>query len=174
MIPVQNYFIIKILYFQASVNNFMNTNPDLKTKVLMAARDNGISSILFRNVMAKKFGLNLTESVCLTLLGVKGVSTPTELAKFTGLTSGSTTTMLDRLEKKKIIKRKFNPNDRRGVLIEIDEKYAKDAQKLVTGIQKAHKDLIDSYSDKELEVIADFLTRFTENVNTEAKKIEGE
>lgn len=138
----------------------------------MAARDNGISSILFRNAMAKKFGLNLTESLCLTILGVEGVCTPTEISKFVGLTTGSTTTMLDRLEKKNIIKRKSNPDDRRGVLIEINEQYAKDAQKLVTGIQKAHKELIESYSDKELEIIEDFLNKFTGNIKEETKRIE--
>ena len=147
----------------------MNSNQDLKFKVLVAARDNGIASILFRNALAKKLGLNLTESLCLTILGVTGISTPTEIAKFTGLTSGSTTTMLDRLEKKNFIKRKSNPGDRRGVLIEIDGKYAKTAQKLVSGIQKAHNELIASYTDAELKIIEDFLIRFTGNVNEETK-----
>lgn len=144
----------------------------LEQNVLLAARDNGISSILFRNALAKKLGLNLTESLCLTLLGIKSVSTPTELAKYTGLTTGSTTTMLDRLEKKKFIKRKSNPNDRRGVLIEIDETYALTAQKLISGIQKAHRELITKYSAKELEIITGFLTKFTDNIDRQTEEIE--
>ncbi|MEP7103180.1 MAG: MarR family transcriptional regulator [Candidatus Dojkabacteria bacterium] len=150
----------------------MNGNEDLKFNVLMAARDNGISSVLFRNAMGKKLGLNLTESVCLTLLGIKSVSTPTEIAQYTGLTSGSTTTMLDRLEKKNFIRRKANPNDRRGVLVEINEEYSKIAFPLVAGVQKAHKELIDKYSDTELKVIADFLVGFTKNMVEETKKID--
>ncbi len=150
----------------------MVSKEKLKIKVLMAARDNGISSILFRNALAKKLGLNLTESLCLTILGVSGTSTPTEIAKFTGLTSGSTTTMLDRLEKRKFIKRKSNPDDRRGVLIEVNDQYAKQAQKLVSGIQKAHRELIDSYSEAELKIIEDFLTRFTKNICAHTKKVE--
>jgi DNA-binding MarR family transcriptional regulator len=150
----------------------MSLNIDLQTQVLMAARDYGISTVLFRNAMAKKFELNLTESVCLTLLGTKVNVTPTEIARFTGLTTGATTTMLDRLEKKDIIRRKQNPDDRRGVIIEATEEYTAAAKQLVTGVQKAHHELIDSYSDKELKVIADFLKRFTNNVIEHTKIID--
>jgi len=152
----------------------MHSRKDLQFEVLTAARDLGIGTILFRNTLAKRLGLNLTESLCLTMLGIKGISTPTELARYTGLTTGSTTAMLDRLEKRNFIRRRPNPNDRRGVIIEIDEHYAKIAQELVAGIQKAHRDLIARYSPAELEVIEDFLKRFTENMSVHADRIEGE
>lgn len=146
---------------------------DLRKEVLFAASQNGINSILFRNALSRKQGLNVTESMCLSLLGIKGISTPTELARYTGLTTGSTTTLLDRLEKKGIIKRKPNPKDRRGVLIEIDEDYAKGSKELVAGIQKSHHELIASYTDDELRVIVDFLSRFTKNIVEHTKKLEG-
>ena len=145
---------------------------NLKQQVFLAARDYGISSVLFRNAIGRKLGLNITDYECLSFLTIKGTATPTELAHYTGLTSGSATTMLDRLEERGFIKRKNNPNDRRGVLIEINKEYSEEASKLVAGIQKANNELIDSYSDKELEVIVDFLTRFTNNVTEETKKIE--
>ncbi len=140
--------------------------------VLMAARDQGISSVLFRNAMGRKLSLNITDSECLSLVTIKGTSTPTELARYTGLTTGSTTAMLDRLEKAKFITRKPNPSDRRGVLIEVNERSRNIIDPLVADIQKAHKQLLSSYSPKELEIIADFLTRFTENVKEQTKKIE--
>ena len=80
--------------------------------------------------------------------------------------------MLDRLEKGKFIRRKPNPKDRRGVLIEINKRWAETAGPLVAGVQKAHKELIANYTDKDLETIADFLTRFTENVKEQIKMIE--
>ncbi len=150
----------------------MNLDKDLARQVIMAAREQGISSVLFRNAIGKKLGLNVTDSECLSLLSIRGISTPTELARFTGLTTGSTTTMLDRLEKAKFIRRKPNPKDRRSVLIEINEQWAETARPLVIGVQKAHNELIASYSDKELEIIADFLTRFTKNVKEYTKTIE--
>lgn len=142
----------------------MSTRTNLTQKVFAATRDQGLSSILFRNAIAHKLGLNIAESGCMSLLGIKGASTPTEISKFTGLTSGATTTMLDRLEAKGFIVRKRNPNDRRGVVIEVDQKYSKLAGPLVAGVQKANRELIESYTDAELETIADFLVRFTGNV----------
>ena len=38
---------------------------------------------------------------------------------------------------------------------------------------QAHADLIARYSDTELETIADFLTRFTDNVKAQTAVIEG-
>lgn len=150
----------------------MESKPDLKTQVMIAARENGISAVLFRNAIARKLGLNITDSECLTLLSIKGTSTPTELARYTGLTTGSTTAMLDRLEKAGFIRRRPNPKDRRGVLIEIAEKWQEAAGPVVAGVQAAHAELISSYSDEELETIVDFLTRFTRNVVEHTRLIE--
>lgn len=150
----------------------MNNKKDLEVKVLMAAAENGMSAVLFRNATGRKLGLNITDSECLSLLTIKGISTPTELARYTGLTTGSTTAMLDRLEKAKFIIRKPNPKDRRGVLIEINKDSTKKTKPLVAGIQQAHKDLIASYSEAELTTIVDFLSRFTKNVQEHTEKIE--
>lgn len=150
----------------------MDSKRDLEMQVIIAARENGISSVLFRNAIGRKLGLNSTDSECLSLLSIKGISTPTELARYTGLTSGSTTAMLDRLEKAEFIRRKPNPQDRRGVLIEINKKWTETVGPMVAGSQKAQGELIASYSDKELETIADFLTRFTKNVIESTRMIE--
>ena len=149
----------------------MDLKKELQKQVFISAREQGISSVLFRNATGRKLRLNVTESECLSLLTIKGTSSPTELARYTGLTTGSTTAMLDRLEKANFIRRKPNPNDRRGVLIEINKHYTEKAEPLVAGIQKAHNELIASYSKKELETIVDFLTRFTKNVKEHTEKI---
>lgn len=149
----------------------MKSKQELEQQVFMAARDQGISSVLFRNAIARRLGLNATDSECLSFLGIKGTSSPTELARYTGLTSGSTTAMLDRLEKAGYIRRIPNPNDRRGSLIELDPRYGEVAMPLVAGVQKAHKELLASYTPQELAVIADFLTRFTRNVTDQTETI---
>ncbi|NJK78633.1 MAG: MarR family transcriptional regulator [Chloroflexaceae bacterium] len=150
----------------------MNVKRDLETQVLMAARESNISSILFRNAISRKLGLVSTDSECLSLLSIKGVSTPKDIARFTGLTTGSTTAMLDRLEKAKFIKRRPNPADRRGVLVEINEQWTKTVGPLVEEIQQAQAELIASYSDNDLATIADFLIRFANNVKAYTHRIE--
>lgn len=150
------------------------SKKDLEKQLFIAAREQGISSVLFRNALGRRLGLSITDWECLGFLTIKGTSTPTELAHYTGLTTGSATTMLDRLEKAQLIRRKPNPQDRRGVLIEVNEETAKTTRELVAGIQKAHKELIANYTAKELEIIVDFLLHFTENVKAYTKKIENE
>lgn len=150
----------------------MDSRKDLEKQVFLAARDQGISSVLFRNTTRRRLGLNVTDSECLSMLSIKGIATPTELSRYTGLTTGSTTAMLDRLEKAKFIRRKPNPADRRGVLIEINEPWGVAAGPLVAGVQQAHRELIASYTDEELKTIADFLTRFTKNVTDQTKLLE--
>ena len=142
----------------------MDSKQDLEKQVIISARDYGISSVLFRNAIGRKLGLNIADMECLSFLLIRGISNPTELARYTGLTTGSTTAMLDRLEKAKFIKRKPNPQDRRGVLIEVTKKTAETFGPMVAGVQKALNELVASYSAKELAPIADFLSRSTKNV----------
>lgn len=149
----------------------MDSKQDLEKQAIMAARENGISAVLFRNAVGRELGLNVTDSECLSFLSIKGVSTPTELAHYTGLTSGSTTAMIDRLEKAKFIKRRPNPKDRRGVLVEINKQYTETVGPFVGGLQKAQRELIAGYSREELEIITNFLTRFTDNVKERTKRI---
>ena len=151
----------------------MKSMSDVEKKVFSAARDNNVSSILFRNAVARKLGLNITDSECLSFLSIKGGATPKELARYTGLTTGSTTAMLDRLEKSQFIKRKPNPKDRRSVLIEVSKKWSETAAPLVMGIQQSQAELIASYTDEELKIIADFLTRFTNNIAEHTTWVEG-
>jgi len=154
------------------MSSHTNTKQDLERQVLAAAADNGMSAVLFRNAVSRRLGLNITDSECMSLLSIKGISSPTELARYTNLTTGSTTAMLDRLEKANFIKRLPNPNDRRGTLIQPNPESAKKTMPLVADVQSTHKALIASYSESELEVIVDFMTRFTKNIKNQTKIIE--
>src|SRR5213596_2806942 len=79
---------------------------DLKRQVLRGTREYGIGSVLFRHVIGEMLGVNATDMECLGVIFFKGVATPSELARYTGLSSGATTAMLDRLEKSELIARR--------------------------------------------------------------------
>lgn len=150
----------------------MNSQNDPKLQVFAAARDQGIRSVHFRNAIRQKLGLNITDSECLSYLAANGgTCTPTELARYTSLTTGSTTAMLDRLENAGFITRKPNPNDRRGTLVSLTKRYAHETAPLVAGVQAAHQKLLADYSPAELELIAEFLARFTQNVQDATDEI---
>jgi DNA-binding MarR family transcriptional regulator len=137
------------------------TRRDLEHQVILSAREYGISTVLFRNAVGQKLGVNVTDMECLALLFFKGISSPSELSRYTGLTSGATTAMLDRLERAKLIKRVPNPDDRRGTLILVEESSKKTVGPMFAATRKGQNELVASYTKAELEVIADFLMRFT-------------
>jgi DNA-binding MarR family transcriptional regulator len=148
-----------------------STKTDLKKRALMAVRDYGIHLTLFRNAMSEWAGLNTTDMECLRLLFIKGIATPSELARHTGLTSGATTAMLDRLEKVGLIERRPNPDDRRGTLIAPTKSGAEKVASWFESARKAQDELISSYSEKELEIISDVFERFTEIWDQEREKL---
>jgi len=149
-----------------------STKTDLKIRALMAVRDYGINLMQFRNAMNVWAGLNATDMECLRLLFQKGIATPSELARHTGLTSGATTAMLDRLEKAGLIERRPNPNDRRGTLIAPAQSSAEKAASWFESARKAQDELVSSYAESELEIIADVFERFAKLWDDEREKLQ--
>jgi DNA-binding MarR family transcriptional regulator len=148
-----------------------STKTDLTNRALNAVRDYGVQLTLFRNAMSEWVGINATDMECLRLLFLRGISTPSELARHTGLTSGATTAMLDRLEKAGFIERRPNPEDRRGTLIVPAKSGAEKAASWFESARKAQNELISSYPEKELEIIADVFERFTKLWVQEREKL---
>ena len=149
-----------------------STKTELKQRALMAVRDYGVQLTQFRNAMSESSGFNPTDMECLRLLFLKGVATPSELAKYTGLTSGATTALLDRLEKAGFIERQPNPDDRRGTLITPVKSGAEKMASWFESARQAQDKLISSYSESELEIIADVFERFTKLWDAESKKVQ--
>ena len=148
-----------------------STKADLKKRALIAVREYGIHLTQFRNAMSEWAGLNITDMECLRLLFMKGIATPSELARHTGLTSGAATAMLDRLEKAGFIERRPNPDDRRGTLIAPAKSGAERAASWFESARKAQEELISTYSASELEIIADVFERFTKLWDQESVKV---
>ena len=150
-----------------------NSKTELKKRALTAVANYGAHLTLFRNAVSEWAGLNVTDMECMRLLFLKGVATPSELARHTGLTSGATTAMLDRLENAGMVERKPNPNDRRGFLIAPAESSAAKAASWFESARNAQDELISSYTAADLEIIADVFERFTKLWDAEREKLSG-
>ncbi len=133
----------------------------LEQQVILAARDYGTSTALFRNAVGTRLGVNVTDMECLALLFFKGTATPTELSKHTGLSSGATTAMLDRLERIELITRRPNPDDHRSSLIEANPATRSSIGPLFTAVRDTQQELLANYSEDDLALVADFLQSLT-------------
>ena len=150
------------------------TKTELVHKVILGARQYGISSVLFRNLVGERLGVNVSDMECLGLLFHKGIATPTELARHTGLSSGATTAMLDRLEKSDLIERRSNPDDRRGTLIVLVKSGAERVDSWFSAVRQSQNEIVSSYSEEELQVISDFFERSTKMWGEEREKLQRE
>jgi DNA-binding MarR family transcriptional regulator len=144
---------------------------DLKQQVIRGAREYGIGSVLFRHVIGEMLGVNATDMECLGVIFFKGVATPSELAQYTGLSSGATTAMLDRLEKCELIARRPNPKDRRSTHIVLVKETAAQLAPGFASLRAAQEQLVSSYSEPELELLADFFQRSVTMWEEERKKL---
>jgi DNA-binding MarR family transcriptional regulator len=145
---------------------------DLIRRTLYAVREYGVELTQFQRAMDEWAGLNATDLACLRYLFNEHVSTPTELARQTGLTSGATTAMLDRLERAGFIERRPNPDDRRGTLIFPAESGIEKAASWFESARKAQAALVSSYSEKDLEIIAEVFERFAKLWQQEREKLQ--
>jgi len=108
---------------------------------------------------ADRYGLNRTDMRALDITGRAGPLAPTELARLLGFTTGGVTTVLDRLERAGYIRRQPDPADRRRQVVQITDATAARDREVFGGLIRQTSDLLATYTDDQLTVIADFLHR---------------
>jgi len=87
------------------------------------ALDNVIFEQNFQKKIAGKFKeLSKNQPMVIKIIGIEGEIMPSTLGKYTGMEKSSLTRMVDDLEKKGIVFRKTDPDDRRKVLVSLTEK----------------------------------------------------
>ncbi|WP_234478496.1 MarR family winged helix-turn-helix transcriptional regulator [Streptomyces sp. MBT65] len=118
----------------------------------------------FDRELARLMGVNETDLRCLEILLSVPEITPRELSRRLGLTTGSVTTMLDRLEKLAYLTRTPHPDDRRKTLVRVTPEAAQRAYGLIGPfIEDAGRQVRDRYTPEQLELVADYLT-FTRDI----------
>jgi DNA-binding MarR family transcriptional regulator len=84
------------------------------------------SAVLYNHEVAQRLGLGSSDSQFMTLLQVLGPLTPGRLAQLSGLTTGTVTGVIDRLEGGGFVRRERDPGDRRRVVVVLDEQAARE------------------------------------------------
>jgi DNA-binding MarR family transcriptional regulator len=114
----------------------------------------------FDATAARVLGVNHTDLRCLEILLAQPTALPSQLGDQLGLTSGSVTTMLDRLQQQGYLTRTPDPTDRRKVTVRATPKATQKVwvelyQPLVTEGFEA----IAHYTATELATVSDYLRR---------------
>lgn len=126
-----------------------------------AGRENSTATVLFHAAIAERVGLGPSDHKALDVLLRSGPQTAGELAARIGLSPGSVTALVDRLESRGFVRRSRDEEDRRRVVVEPREEGLESLSQMFSGVRASLTDWLTSYSDAELAVILDFLERDT-------------
>ncbi|BDZ50303.1 hypothetical protein GCM10025867_25440 [Frondihabitans sucicola] len=115
----------------------------------------------FDREVARALGINQTDARCVELLMFDFASgaTPAELGAALGLTSGSVTTMVDRLVAAGHALRRPHPEDGRKVVVVATESLRATAWELHRPLVERGGELLGRYSVAELGTMTDFFVR---------------
>jgi len=113
-----------------------------------------------REVIAEVLGLHKTDLAGVDFLYVKQrPCTAGELSKGTGLSSGATTTLIDRLERAGFATREDDPKDRRRQMVRLSDRASAHCEAIYEPIRKDLFKIWSSYSTHDLEIIEGFLKK---------------
>jgi DNA-binding MarR family transcriptional regulator len=117
------------------------------------------ATVLMHEAIARNVGLSGLDHKYLSIILRQGSLTAGELSVLTGLTTGAVTGVIDRLEKKKLVKRAFDESDRRKILIVPNiEKATKLFENAHLDLRKQIESLISTFSEKEIKIIERYLS----------------
>ncbi|MCY7869936.1 MarR family transcriptional regulator [Bacillus spizizenii] len=144
-----------------------NSRSDLEKTAVQLFRKLSTRTVLFHQAAAQALGLFPTDLKSADILNEAGPMTAGELGKKTGLSTGSVTALVDRLEKAGYVAREKDPDDRRRVIIvplTASKKHVKD---LFRSLSESTMDLCREYTEEELELIFSFVGKAADIVEEE-------
>ncbi|MFC9892997.1 MarR family winged helix-turn-helix transcriptional regulator [Nocardia sp. NPDC127579] len=107
---------------------------------------------------ARAVGLGATDLYALNILELSGPLTPGELGARSGLTTGPTTRLIDRLEDAGYVRRVPVPGDRRKVTVELISA-PEELDTVLAPARQAVGEIFDGYGPEQLAALFDYFER---------------
>jgi DNA-binding MarR family transcriptional regulator len=147
------------------LSGWQETRPDLAVGALqVTARLSRIGPLLARRQedVFERFGLSRGEVGALSALRISGAPyqlSPTRLAKGLMLSSAGITSRIDRLERRGLVRRLDDPDDRRGVIIELTDDGREVVDEAVAALAISDRQLLDRLAPEEVEQLEGLLRK---------------
>jgi DNA-binding MarR family transcriptional regulator len=142
------------------------------TRMVRLTRLQQIASDKMDDAFSRTTGINLTDGRCIDLLDVHEGLTAGELAEAASLSPGAVTTVLDRLERMKLVTRTRDEADRRRVLVELTPKARELAFEIYGPVAAYARDYIEQLTDDDIQTISRFLEMAIEVNERRARELE--
>ncbi|MDQ1275160.1 MAG: hypothetical protein QG610_733 [Euryarchaeota archaeon] len=124
--------------------------------ILLSMERDALDNIIFEQTYQKKIAgkfkeLSKNQPMVIKIIGIEGEIMPSTLGKYTGMEKSSLTRMVDDLEKKGIVFRKTDPEDRRKVLVSLTEKGFDCYNRLSQVTTEMAEELLQFVDDNDVE-----------------------
>lgn len=144
---------------------------DLIVTLMIAMRESSSQGVLFSHAVAARAGIGSSDLECLDIILLCGRTTPGDLAKATGLTTGAMTGVLDRLEKAGFVQRKRDAADRRKVWITALPAAEQEIGPMFRALAEGIDAVLADYDTVTLSTMLDFHRRAHEVLVRETEKL---
>lgn len=148
------------------LGGWTSARPELEVEALqVTARLSRIGPLLARRQEAAfgEFGLGRGEVGALSALRIAGPPhrlSPTRLGKGLMLSSAGVTSRIDRLERRGLVRRLPDPDDRRGVIVELTDKGLEVVDAAVAALAKSDRELLERLTSEEIGQLEVLLRKF--------------
>lgn len=126
---------------------------------------------LFQQAAAAKYGLGITDMKALSVLFREGPMTAGHIAQRLSLTTGAVTSVIDRLERRGVVRRTPDPKDRRKVIVTIDYEALASGENVYRSMGEAFAGLHETYSTEQLEFLVRYHQKSIELTKQEIAKL---
>jgi DNA-binding MarR family transcriptional regulator len=148
------------------------STPSAESDASAAYRRYLSAVLLHGHASAKACDLGATDLYALNVLELAGPMTPGELGARTGLTTGPTTRLIDRLEAAGYVHRTPDPGDRRKVIVEPIGRPAQLDRVMAPARQKIGA-IVGGYPAEQRDVLFDYFARAAQAYREAAEDLSG-
>jgi DNA-binding MarR family transcriptional regulator len=147
------------------LEGWSDVRPDLGVEALqVTARLSRVGAHLARrqDAVFGRFGLGRGEVGALSALRVSGPPyrlSPTHLARGLMLSSAGVTSRIDRLERRGLVRRLPDPNDRRGVMVELTDEGLEAVDEAVAALTVSDRQLMARLEPEEISQLESILRK---------------
>ncbi len=147
------------------LERWSGVSPQLEPEVSQVVERIGRIALLlaqWQDELFGRYGLNRGEVGVLYALRGSGPPhrlSPTQLSKLLMLTSAGVTGRLDRLERRGLVARTPDPDDRRGVVVALTEQGAQVAEQAVGAVAETQGTLLSSLTVQEVKTLGRLLRK---------------
>jgi DNA-binding MarR family transcriptional regulator len=126
---------------------------------------------LFHQAAAARYGLGITDMKTLSVLMQEGAMTAGRIAQRLSLTTGAVTSLIDRLERRGLVTRAPDPNDRRKVIVIVNQQTLNEGENIYLAIGQAFNALYASFTTEELAFLESFFQAASELTRSEIARL---